>query len=181
MDLSRIHLAVCWVRNIEEIKNYSLQTWKIIKLNDWKSLWSFFDNLKNVKEVVLSEKTDARVAKNYLNKAFKAHTAQNVGNVTKWCELSGNAKCFEKLRKVTKCCELSECVMNCVMLWNVRKCQEMLRIVLKCCKLSGTVKCCEMSWTVTKWCHFETRTRHQSDSLDRESVLAVKNQLLCNV
>ena len=100
----------CWVRNIEEIKNHSLQTWQIIKLNDWKSLWSFFDNLKDVKEVVLSEKTDARVAKNYLNKAFKAHTAQNVGNVTKWCELSGNAKCFEKsekLRNVVNCQDVS--------------------------------------------------------------------------
>ena len=37
---------VCWVRNIEEIKNYSLQTCQIIKLNNWNFLWSFFDNLK---------------------------------------------------------------------------------------------------------------------------------------
>ena len=62
-----------------------------------------------------------------------------------------NCQMLWKKRKVTKCCELSGSVRNCIMLWNVRKCQEMSG-KWKCCELSGIVKCCEISGTVLN-CH----------------------------
>ena len=57
----------------------------------------------------------------------------------------GKCEMFWKKWKVTKCCELSGCVMNCVMLWNVRKCCELFWNVANCQELWNVAKCHELS------------------------------------